>query len=1064
MNPRSIAPHFRAFAKIAIVLTSLCCCFVPASFAQLASTTALVGNVTDSAGAGIPGAKVTVVNSATGEVYTAVTGNDGAYQVQFVKIGTYSITAARDGFQSFTKSGVHVESNQTVRTDFAMQIGTVSEKMTVTAEAPPITTDDATLSQTINNRQTVDLPLNGRDALKLAVMTPGVLPGVKSPAGNPGGGEDFIAAGTREIQNSVSLDGVSIMNNLITTTTFRPSVDAIQEIQVQTGTYQAQYGGYLGLQMNLVSKSGTNDFHGSVFEFVRNNSFDARGYFENRTKPQAPFHQNQFGFVLAGPVWIPKLYNGRDRTFFMADYEGLRQNQVLAQPDSVLTPLMRQGDFSEYSGAISNPFTTPAQAFPGNRIPSSLLSPQAQKALQYMPLPNLPGIVNNYLASIRNSNTTNQTIDRLDQSFGEKIRLFFRYAWADTALVNGNTNPNNGYNQPVTDRNFVGGYTQVLTPNMVNDVRFGRQHTTIDSVNFFATQALANAGTELGIPGFTTTLANSGLPALGITGYMPIGGQNMSSSNWYQTDTTWQGADLFSWTHGAHSISAGVEIRKLITLRTANNNPRGGFTFSGTLSGFAPADFILGAVQTDTTPGPLFPGGGEQWRDGFFVVDKWQASSKLTLTFGLRYELPTVPHSTNGNGTILNPQLTAFIPATVPQVIPYTNPNHSDFAPRFGFAYRATPAWVVRGGFGIYYNANQLNSYTLATTNPPFSTIYTYNSTPGAILTLANPVPANSSPTAPKYPSAFTINPDLPTARMNQWSFDVERALWPNAALDVQYLGSHSYHLDRSYYINTPSPGPGNINSRRPNQLFGSIRMIQTDVNSNYDALNVVLRQNLTHGLTVLGSYTWSHNLDINTDSNGGGAPVNPFNWAADYGNSNWDVRHRLVASFVYDLPFFRSASHGLVRTALGGWQANGILTAQTGFPFNVTVPGDPANTGMGNQRPNLVGRPSSTCGDGHLIGCIAAAAFAIPQPFTYGNAGRNLLTGPGLVNLDFSLFKDFAIRERAKFQLRGELFNSLNHPSFSNPAAVLGSPTFGNINGTSNTNRQIQLAAKLTF
>lgn len=1065
MNIRPAFAFFSTSAKLITTFLALCLLFTSAAFAQLASTTALVGNVTDSGGASIAGVKVTAINSATQELYTAVTGDDGSYNIQFVKVGTYVISAVHEGFQSFTKSGVIVESNQIVRTDFAMQVGAVSEKMTVTAEAAPISTDEASLSQTINSRQTVDLPLNGRDVLKLSVTTPGVLPGVKSPAGNPGGGEDFIAAGTREIQNSVSLDGVSIMNNLITTTTFRPSVDAIQEVQVQTGTYQAQYGGYIGLQMNLVSKSGANDLHGSVFEFVRNNDLDARGFFENHAKPQAPFHQNQFGFAVGGPVWIPKLYNGRDKTFFMADYEGLRQSQSIAQLDSVLTPLMRQGNFTEYSGVIRNPFTTPAQPLPGNLVPSSLLSPQAQKALQYMPLPNLPGIANNYLTNVLNSNNTNQTIDRIDQSFGEKVRLFFRYAWENTGLVNGNTNPYNGYNQPVTDRNFVVGYTQVLTANMVNDARFGRQHTTIDSVNFFATSALADAGTNLGIPGFTTSLANSGLPALGITGYMPIGGQNMSSSNWYQTDTTWQGSDLFSWTHGAHSVSAGIELRKLITLRTANNNPRGGFTFSGTESGFAPADFMLGAIQTDTTPGPLFPGGGEQWRDGFFAVDKWQASSKLTLTFGLRYELPTVPHSTNGNGTILNPQQTAFIPATVPQVIPYTNPTHSDFAPRFGFAYRAAPGWVVRGGFGIYYNANQMNSYTLATTNPPFSTIFTYNSVPGAVLTLANPVPANTSPTAPKYRSAFAINPDLPTARMNQWSFDVERSLWKNAALDVQYLGSHSYHLDRSYYLNTPlTPGPGAINPRRPNQLFGTIRMIQNDVNSNYDGLNVVLRQNMSHGLTLLASYTWSHDLDVNSDSNAGGFPMNPYNWAGDYGNSSWDVRHRFVASFVYDLPFFRSASSALVRTALGGWQANGILTAQTGFPFNVTVPGDPANTGSSNERPNLVGTPSSTCGDGHLTGCISPAAFALPAAFTYGNAGRNLLAGPDLVNLDFSLFKDFAIRERARFQLRGEFFNTLNHPSFSNPGAVLGSATFGDITSTSNNNREIQLAAKLTF
>jgi hypothetical protein len=403
----------------------LCCA---ASFAQLATTTALVGNVTDPSGAAVSGATITAVNFGTKDTYTAVTNNNGFYNIQFVRIGTYSVTAAHAGFESFTKSNVVVATNQIIRNDFSMRIGEVSQTMTVTSEAPPITTDEASISQTVSRRQTVDLPLNGRDSLKLAVITPGVLPGLKPPSGNPGQGEDFIAAGTREIQNSVSLDGVSIMNNLITTTTFRPSVDAIQETQIQTGTYQAQYGGYLGLQMNLVTKSGTNDLHGSVFEFVRNSYFDARGFFEKPSAPQAPYRQNQFGFAVSGPVIIPKLYDGRNRTFFMADYEGLRQTQSVAQLDSVLTPLMRQGNFSEYRTQLVNPLSGNAP-FSGNIIDPSLLSPQALNALKYMPLPNLPGISSNYLTNVPSSNTSNKTIERNDQNFGQNVRLFFRFAW-----------------------------------------------------------------------------------------------------------------------------------------------------------------------------------------------------------------------------------------------------------------------------------------------------------------------------------------------------------------------------------------------------------------------------------------------------------------------------------------------------------------------------------------------------------------------------------------------------------------------------------------------------------
>ena len=298
----------------------------------------------------------------------------------------------------------------------------------------------------------------------------------------------------------------------------------------------------------------------------------------------------------------------------------------------------------------------------------------------------------------------------------------------------------------------------------MNDIRFGRQHSDIDSINFFAGGSLAKAGTALGIPGFSSSSANPGLPDLEITGFMPIGGQNMSSSNWYHKGTTWQGVDVFNYTHGSHSFAAGAEIRKPITIRTANNNPRGQFNFSGTISGNAAADFMLGLPLSVTTPSLLVPGGVAEYRDGFFFTDKWQVNSRLTLNLGLRYELPTVPESTNGFGTILDPTQTFFIPTSVPQQIPYTNPSHKDFAPRVGIAYRATKNWVFRSGGGIYYNPNHTNTFTLATTNPPFSTIFTFNSSPSnPTITLSNPTPAASQGAALK-PNAFAINPSLPPA------------------------------------------------------------------------------------------------------------------------------------------------------------------------------------------------------------------------------------------------------------------------------------------------------------
>jgi outer membrane receptor protein involved in Fe transport len=1034
-----------------------------AVYAQLANTTSLVGTVTDSAGAAMPDVSITAVNTATQDTYKVATNSDGNYTIAFPRIGGYRIEATHAGFQTMTKSGVTVDQNQTVRTDFALQVGQVSQNIEVKATTPPISTDDASIREVVGQQAVVDLPLNGRNPLQLATLTAGVLPGQKPSNGVPPG-EDYIGAGTREIQNSVSLDGIAIMNNLITTTPFHPSPDAIQQVDVQTGTYSAQYGAYLGLHMDLVTKTGTNDFHGALWEFFRNDTLDARNFFLSPTAPKAPLRQNQFGFQIGGPVWIPKLYDGRNKTFFMVDYEGLRLIKNVTSLDTVLTPLMRQGNFSEFKTQLR---AVNGQTFSGNIIPASLISPQAVKALQYMPLPNLPGITNNLSASYPNNDRYNQTIDRIDQNIGNNARFFFRYAWNNEQYLTGATSVFNETVIPVQTRNWVVGYTQTLTPNMVNDFRVGRQHLITNAVNYWYANNLTTAGKDLGIPGFDGDVRfnDPGIPVFANSGIMPLGN---GATNWFQFDTTWQGTDSFTWTHGAHTLIFGAELRKLITSRAAVNQPNGQFTFSNGSSGFTgltQADLLLGFPTAVNTPGPELRNQVAEWRDGFFVVDNWQASKKLTLNLGLRYELPTVPYTVNGVATALNAQQTAIVPANPP--VPgfkFLEPNHKNFAPRIGLAYRLGDKTVIRSGYGIYYNPNQTNTFTFLSINPPFGAVVTCTSTTATpLISLNNPTPVSACGTASIF-NIITPNPKLPTQYMNQWSFNIQRALWAGAGLEIGYLGSHSSHLDRSYFNNTPLlPGPGSVNSRRPNKLFLDIRTIQNDENANYHHLTIILRQRMSHGLSLNASYTWSHALDVTTDSNGGGAPMNPYNWRADYGNSNWDVRHRFVAQFNYSLPFFNSAHSAFMRTALGGWQTNGLVALQTGFPFNVIQSGDPANTGRNNERPNLVGTATANCGDGHLTNCIDPSAFAVTG-FAYGNLGRNVLFGPGFYNVDFSLFKNFRIRERAAVQFRSEFFNLFNTPAFSNPNTTFGTSTFGSITSTKHDNRQIQFALKFLF
>lgn len=1063
----------RLFVAICLVVF-----FAIGVHAQLATTTSLVGTVTDSSGKLIPNAKVTATETRTLDKYNTTTNGQGNYTFEFVRVGTYSVTVELTGFQRVTKTGIIVDIDQTVRTDIALPVGAVSQSVTVEAIVSAIKTDDASISEILSTRVVAETPLSVRDAMGLAATTPGVLQGIKSSATGTPPGEDFNGAGTREIQNEMSIDGISIMNNLITTTPVQPIIEAIQEVEIQTGTYSAQYGSYLGVHINMITKSGTNQIHGSLFEFLRNQVLDARAFFTlptpaNPTAAKPPLRQNQFGVEIDGPIVIPKLYNGRNRSFFMASYGGYRLDQSATSLSTSMPAAFFTGNFSGVptgsitGGAIKDPLT--GLPFPGNIIPTSRISPVVLKLQQYYPATDLPGLASNYSVPVPTTISTNQTVDRIDQNIGDKVRL---YARADDQYENvfgGSAIPANAATTPVTVSNYSVGYTQTLTPNLVNDLRVGRNFLSTATLNPFSVAANKNAGTALGIPGFNgdTTYNNPGIPDFNITGF---NGLNNASTNWYQNDSTTQLSEQISWNHHSHNIQAGMEFRRLATGRAAVNSARGGLTFNGTLSGYAPADFILGVPQSFTTPGPEVRGRTAEWRDGFFVTDKWQVTRKLTVDYGIRYELPTVAYTINGVATELNPNQTALVGGT--PGYHFTAPNHSDWAPRVGFAYRITEKTVFRAGGGIYYNPNQTNSYTFLNTNPPYTTILTCNYSVGdGLPSLSNPFATGVCPTAATAGTIVTDPWHQPTPRMNQWSASLQRQLWSGGGLEVQYLGSHSYHLDRSFYNNTPlQPGPGSVNSRRPNALFGSIRTVNDDEIANYESLNVIFRQRLTHGLMMNANYVWSHTLDVTTDSNGGGTPLIPYDWKDDYGNSNWDIRHRFIASFVYDIPFF-AVSNPVLKAALTKWQANGIVTIQTGIPFNVSTGTDTANTGSsGTYRPDLLHTATDGCGRGDLVGCIDATAFTVndlypitPTNYAYGNAGRNLLHGPGAETVNFSVFKNFPLKERMKLQFRFESFALFNHTNFANPASTLNTSSFGNITSATG-NRNIQFALKLQF
>jgi hypothetical protein len=1049
------------FRPIAWLVACLALCSLSTTaLAQLATQTALVGTVSDSGGGVLPGAQVVAVNIGTKDTFEATTNAEGYYNIQFLRPGRYEVTVTLSGFQTFRATGVEVATNQVVRVNATLAAGAITETINVAAGAQVLNSDSATIQETISERAIRELPLNGRNVWSLATTAPTVIAAPTTDIG-----QSFRGAGQREIQNSLSLDGISASSNLLAATSMRPIADAVNEVQVQTGSTSAEYGSYLGVHINIVTKSGTNTPHGAFAYFHQGDALDSRGYFENPSAPKNPRSRKQFSFQADGPVALP-FYDGRNRTFFMAAYEGVRSTAESTAFATVPTALMREGNFSEVATAIRNPFTR--QPFAGNVIPRSMLSPTALALLQYFPPPNQTGTIASNLRATRTvTDDSDQLLLRGDQNLSDTIRLSVRYNWFDNYLSNLEPVPISGITQPRVNKNTLVSYTHTLSPTLHNDFRIGYHRIDFPTLNYFSVNGLASAGAELGIPGFDGDVRfdNPGIPSINISGFNGSGG---GGSNWFQFDTTFQMSNVLAFSRGSHNVRAGFDLRRLATGRRAANDPRGLFSFNGGMTGHAVADFMLGLPATVVPPTDQIQGHVGHWRNGLFVNDVWQVSRNLTLSLGLRYELNTPVQTYAGLASMLDSDFETIIPTSFPaEGFEFTEPNNKDIAPRLGATYRLGEKTVIRAGYGIYYNPNQMNSFTFLTNNPPIAAVTTYTNDPtNPTLSFSNP-----SGTAGPITRPDMISPtrELPNARKSQWSLDVQRDLGLSMALDLQYIGSHTDHLDRSFFNNTPTPGAGNIDARRPSQRYRSRRIIANDLVADYDAFSVILRKKPTHGLQADVHYTWSRTRDMATHSNGGGAVMDNYDTQRDYGPANWDVPHRLVASYIYELPFLKDSGNAVLRHVLSGWQIAGITTLQSGTPVNVTIAPDRANIGIsGLQRPDLIGAvPSLNCDTNPTtrepINCYDSTAFALPAQFTFGNADRNILRGPKLLSTDLSLAKTVPLGATARVQLRAEIFNLFNNVNFGNPNGVWDTANFGRIT-TASPLRQIQLGARFLF
>ena len=1074
------------------------------------------GRVTDSSGAVVPKAKITITNIGTNETRAVETSDEGDYTIPQIPPGDYSLAIEQAGFKKAVQRFT-LETGQEARLDITLQAGAVTEQVEITAVTPVVSSEDAALGNVVDQKKIVELPLNGRDYLQLAQLQPNVFaPAQNSTLGFRGG---INVAGNSEIANNYLLDGIDNNDETTNQPSHRPILDAVREFKVLTGTYGADYGRQAGGQIIVTTKSGTNDFHGSAFEFHRNSVFDARNFFArsclktdasgNCTSYKPSFRRNQFGGVFGGPL-------RKDRTFFFAGYEGQRRGQQEAGLANVPTLAMRQGDFSGLPGVVIRDPLNNNQPFLDNKIPQDRWSLQGAGLLALYPDPNVAG-ANNFVSSGAGGFGIDQWSARIDHKLRENMNLFGSFQFADSTeffpitnpLCSARDVPGFGCDELQRTQHFTLNWTWTITPRLINEARVGYSR-----FGFFRLQEDRDADviSELGIKGLTDagrTPFNNGAPELIVPGFVTIGGPTNLPQG--RHDNTYHYTESMTFINGAHTMKWGADIRRFLFNSFFTSFGRGSFRFDGRFTGHAVADMLLGApFQADRNLGEPFHN-AKTFSSGYYFQDDWKVTPKLTLNLGLRYELNLPPVENINKLASFDPTTNtikvaggqeAFInPATnilelrprpgIGQRLWETDKNN--FAPRIGIAYRpfGDTKTVIRAGFGTFYNLQIVgNGITPLSRNSPFRDRQT-----------SGPFAASTRP-LPNVADAFSGNPSVvppgidenfKTAYINQWSLGVQRELAENLVLDVSYLGSTGHKLPLGVNINQAVPGPGSVASRRPFQGFGAITggFIESAGNSNYHGMTVRIERRFNNGLSFLSSYAWSKSIDdgsgISTASDSSGAAQNVRNLRAERALSDYDVTHRWVLSYVYDLPFGKgkriAPSNKAADLLVSGWQMTGILTMQTGRPFTVLTGTDQSATGQNADRPNIIGdirvsnpgpdrwfNPCTRLANGTLRNCQSGDTPAWEQNAagTFGNAGRNILRGDGLHNFDLGVSRFFRVTERHQLQFRAEVFNLTNHPNFFLPVQSLAGSAFGTITRAANTGpgaqRQIQFALKYLF
>jgi hypothetical protein len=1077
---RQCGRHAVAFV-ILLVLSVL-------TFGQ-AITGRLVGTVQDTNQSAIPKAKVTITNQNTGIKWELQSDEQGNYVAPSLPSGAYRVAVAATGFRQAVANNLVVSVAQTTRIDFAMEVGNVMETVEVATTAPLVQSTTSDLGEIVNQRQIQTLPLNGRIFSQLIQLVPGSI-----PAGHGAAPEAASTAGTRSATSaSVNglpwsgtiyyMDGIENKETLNAFISMSPPIEAIEEFKVQTNSASAEYGSFGGGVVNLTLRSGTNEFHGAVFEYLRNEALNARDFFASSKNP---FKTNQFGGVFGGPIV-------KNKAFFFGDYQGLRLRGGRPIVASVPTQAMREGRFltSEgFTNPIYDPLSSadPAQrtAFANNQIPINRFDPVSAKALSLWPLPTRAGTVNNYVENLSQRQDVNQFDIRGDYQFTRWGRLFVRESYSKRALRS--SLPNAPFiafgeiNSDSRDHNAVIGHSYSITPTLLNEFRFGFNRF---NTNHYGSDSTIDKNNELGIKNGnlaafpeTRGVANFGIPGL-------IGTGAPGFTNAIRLSNTYQLTENMTWVKNAHTIKFGADLKRIeSTLTNPEQNPRGFFNFNTNFTsrngsgGAAFASFLLGAPDNygrgivNTRPAVrMFFG-------GFYAQDDWRVNRKLTLNLGLRYDLFTHPRERHNRQSNIDLRTGKIVIAGDDNPGPNIDTYTKNFGPRIGFAYSPDEGkTAVRGSFGMGYFPDNFGATggTLERNYPFFQTFIINASSqfaPSARLSvdgLPGFVPQPLAPTIdpPAGIQLFLIPQNFRQDTVAMWQLSVQRQILAASVIEVGYVGNHGYHIFRNRPINVPTaPGPGAIDPRRPYAaIFPRTQNITergSDGSSSYNSLQVKYSQRLTAGLQALVSYTFSKTID-NTNI------VWPYNDTFNRGVGTGKaphVPHVFVASYLYELPFGKGRKFlGDIPRALdlfiGGWQVNGITNIRSGVPLVVTLATSQLNTTTGNYA-NLtcaeVGRQKT------VERWFDTSCFATPPQFQFGNSGKSHVRGPGLVNFDLSLFKKFAIDEKRAIEFRSEFFNAFNNPHFNNPNTQLGNSNFGRISGSVLTPREIQLGLKLTF